>query len=213
MLVRRFVLFVVTIFALLTGCKKAEVASYKIPKEKDPQMPVASKDTAASPAPSGAGGTAMANTPVATADGAALTWTAPAQWKSKAASSMRKGSYTIAGEGGTEADMSITAFPNNVGGELANVNRWRGQVALPPIGENDLGAAVVRHNHGGLIFGEVDLLGKDAAGKPARILGAWVAYGGATWFFKMMGPDAIVGKQKDAFAAFIDSVKPSSATP
>lgn len=104
--------------------------------------------------------------------------------------------------------MSITAFPNDVGGELANINRWRGQIQLPPIGENDLAAAVTRHDHNGLKFGEVDLVGGGA--KPQRILGAWVAFGGATWFFKLMGPDTVVAKEKAAFAVFIESVRPAT---
>lgn len=122
---------------------------------------------------------------------------------------MRKGSYAIAGENGAEADMSITAFPNDVGGELANVNRWRGQIQLPPVAEADLPSVVVRHDHNGLKFGEVDLLGSGE--NPQRILGAWAAFGGDTWFFKLMGPDAVVAREKAAFSAFIDSIKPGAA--
>ena len=37
----------------------------------------------------------MANTPVATASGPGLTWSAPSHWKAKPASAMRKGSFVI----------------------------------------------------------------------------------------------------------------------
>lgn len=196
---------------LAGACRKAEIATYRIPKEKDAELPVAAPSPNAAPAAENSGGTNMAQTAVATAQGAALTWTAPAHWKPKAPSAMRKGSYAVAGEGGVEADMSITAFPNDVGGELANVNRWRGQIQLPPIGEADLANTVVRHDHNGLKFGEVDLVG--AGSNPQRILGAWVAFGGATWFFKLLGPDALVGREKAAFSALIDSVRPADAAP
>jgi len=64
----------------------------------------------------------MASTPVTTASGPGLTWTAPAHWKAKPGSAMRKGSYAIAGDGG-EADLAITAFPGDVGGDLAAISR------------------------------------------------------------------------------------------
>ena len=50
-------------------------------------------------------------------------------------SAMRRGSYSITDDRNNEADLSITAFPGDVGGELANVNRWRGQVGLEPLSE------------------------------------------------------------------------------
>ena len=75
---------------------------------------------------------------VARRPAADLVWSAPAAWKPKAVSSMRRGSFEV-GEGtGPLADLAITVFPGDVGGDLANVNRWRGQLDLPPIAEADL---------------------------------------------------------------------------
>src|SRR5262249_22321427 len=116
MIVRRLALALLACSLLLAACRKAEVTAYRVPKEKEPPPPTAA------PAPDNA----MAATAVPTADGPALTWTAPATWKPKAASAMRKGSYAVPGDGGVEADMSITSFGGAVGGELANLNRWRG---------------------------------------------------------------------------------------
>jgi hypothetical protein len=188
MIVRVFLTLLFALCAVLSACRKTEITAYRVPKEKDPEMP---------------------GITTGAAQGAALTWIAPAHWKTKPGSAMRKGSYAIVGEGGAEADMSITAFPNDVGGELANVNRWRGQIQLSPIGEGELANLIVRHEHNGLKFGEVDLHGDGANAQ--RILGAWVAFEGATWFFKLMGPDSLVTREKEAFAAFIDSVKPTAA--
>lgn len=206
---------------LLVSCRKPAVEAYRVPKETAAQ-PVA---TNASPhgnmpmtPPSGtpgapaaapampAGGGAMANTAVTTASGAALTWTAPANWKPKAASAMRKGSYTVTSDGvAGEADLAITAFPGDVGGDLANLNRWRGQVQLPPVSEAELASSVQRVERNGLKMMLVDI-----AGNGQRILGASVPYQGATWFFKLSGPDALVAKEKAAFTAFVDSIKPAT---
>lgn len=188
----------------LCGCRDREVTSYRIPKEKDPapmMMPAA--DGAAS---AGQPGATMANTPVNTAEGPGLTWSAPAHWTVKPASAMRKGSYAIHGEGGADADLSITAFPGDVGGDLANLNRWRGQIQLPPLAPADLGPSSRHLDLNGLHVTVVDFANSQSA-TPQRILGAIVPYNGATWFFKLMGPDALVVREKAAFEAFLQTVK------
>jgi hypothetical protein len=154
----------------------------------------------------------MAATPVATATGAALTWTAPARWQAKPASSMRRGSYTLAGEGTATADLAITAFPGDVGGEVANVNRWRGQLSLPPLPEAQAAPTLTRLTVGPLKLAVVELTGT-ANGGPARLLGAMVPFGDATWFFKLMGPDTLVAQEKSAFLAFLQTVQPAAPTP
>lgn len=201
---------------LLAGCKKPVVESYRVPKETTAQAPTAENphakmsggvaSTAPGPGAGPATGSNMASTPVPTASGAGLTWTAPAHWKTKAGSAMRKGSYAVAGDGG-EADVSITAFPGDVGGDLANLNRWRGQVQLPPVSQAEFESNVQRIERNGLKLIVVDLPGKGGDGQPQRILGAMVPHAGSTWFFKMQGPDALVAKEKPAFMTLLDSVK------
>ena len=177
--------------------------------------PVASAESprapTGAPAPTDAS-SAMAATPVATATGAALTWSAPARWQAKPASSMRRGSYTLSGEGTATADLAITAFTGDVGGESANVNRWRGQLALTPLPAAEATAALTRLSVGDLKLAVVDLSGT-ANGQPARLLGAMVPFGGATWFFKLIGPDALVAQEKPAFLAFLQTVQPAAPTP
>ena len=148
----------------------------------------------------------MAVTAVPTAEGSSLAWTAPAHWQPKAPGAMRKGSYDVTGAAGATADLSITAFPGAVGGELANINRWRGQIQLPPIAEADLPAAVTRLSANGLTLIVVDLA-SPSKDQPVHILGAMVPYGDSMWFFKLMGPDAVVTAEKPAFLAFLQTVK------
>ena len=146
----------------------------------------------------------MASTPVATAGGADLTWTAPSHWKAMPTSAMRKASFTIAGEGGA-AELAISAFPGNVGGELANLNRWREQVKLPPVTQAEFETSAQRLEKNGLRMTVVDLGGSGAGAQ--RILGAMIPHGNATWFVKLTGPDAIVAKEKPAFLAFLETIK------
>lgn len=201
----------------LCACRQPKVEAYRVPKDPEPPA-TASADAASAASPAAAAPaaaapqSAMANTAVATAAGPGLTWTAPAGWTSKQGSAMRKATYGIKADGATgEAELAITAFPGDVGGELANVNRWRGQIQLPPVGANDLGTVVTRVEHNGLTFAVVDFAGGNAGAQ--RMLGAIVPHAGATWFFKVLGPDAVVAKAKPDFMAFLATVKPAPATP
>ncbi len=107
---------------------------------------------------------------------------------------MRKATYAVPGENGAVGDLSITAFPGAVGGELANLNRWRGQLQLSPIAEADVAGAVTRLTVNGLSVTLVDFSG-GTPDKPARMLGAIVPYDGANWFFKLTGPADLVAKE------------------
>jgi hypothetical protein len=181
----------------VSGCRDREITAYRAPKD-----PVVTMPAAPGAAP---GGDNMAGTAVPTG-GDSLVWTAPAQWTAKPAGAMRKGSYAVKGDGG-EADLSITAFPGDTGGLLANINRWRGQVSLPPLTADQL-EANREHVDLGPLHAEVVDFGGSANGTPTRLLGAIVPNGGETWFFKLMGPDALVAKEKPAFLEFLRTVHP-----
>lgn len=145
----------------------------------------------------------MANTAVPTAGGSDLKWTAPESWAPKAGSAMRKGSYAVKGDG-IEADFAITAFPGDTGGLHANLNRWRGQVGLPNASATELDASIQHLDGlGGMHFDIVDLVGPSGT----RMLGAITSYNGNSWFFKLMGPDALVAGEKQAFIEFLHTVK------
>lgn len=191
---------------LLAACRDASPVAYRIPKEPDASAP-----EAASASPHGAmppAGGAFAGSAATPAAGGSLAWTAPAAWQSQPASAMRKATYTIAGPGGATAELAISAFPGDVGGELANVNRWRGQVGLEPIAASELSTALIRTEHDGLALASVDLAGS-ASGQ--RMLAAMVPFGGATWFFKLTGPEAAVAGAKADFTTFLQTIHPVAA--
>ena len=108
----------------------------------------------------------------------------------------------------TEADMAITAFPGDVGGDLANLNRWRGQIGLPAVGQAEFDRETQHLDRNGLHMTVVDIVGTGANAQ--RIIGAMVPHQGATWFFKLSGPDALVAREKVAFLALLDTVKPAA---
>lgn len=195
-----------------TACRKSEIASYRVPKEKDPQLPPAMGPRSAEGGAPMASGSTMANTSVPTAEGPSLTWTAPSNWKLKPAAPMRKATYAVPGETG-EAELSITAFPSDVGGEVANFNRWRGQVQLPAVAAEALATSITRLSANDLSFAVGDFSNPQAPATGAQhIVGAIVPFAGATWFFKLSGSDAVVANVKPQFLEFLKTVKASATT-
>lgn len=130
-----------------------------------------------------------------------LAWGAlPTGWTQDAApGAMSVASFTVSGDGQTAA---VTITP--LGGRqdpLANVNRWRGQVGLGPLG------ALADEPPA-----ELDVAGTpahlvDAAGPGGHIVAAMFERDGTTWFVKMSGDDPLVAGAREAFEAFVTSLR------
>jgi hypothetical protein len=104
--------------------------------------------------------------------------------------------------GGREATLTVTPLAGGAGGLLPNVNRWRVQIGLPRIGEEEMQKSLRKGEVDGSPAQLIDL-----AGPEQRTLGAVVTRDPQTWFFKLSGPAELVGKEKPAFEAFLASVK------
>jgi hypothetical protein len=134
-------------------------------------------------------------------------WNVPPGWTEEPPTQMLLAKFS-AGDPAARAEISVSSFPGDVGGLLANVNRWRRQVSLPAIDETQMTKAVqqldVQSDKGTLL----DVDGTDAkSGQPARLIGVAVPHGGQTWFFKMIGDAKVVAREKDSFTKFVQSVK------
>jgi hypothetical protein len=110
-------------------------------------------------------------------------------------------------EGSQEATIKVTKLAGQI--PLANnVDRWRDQVKLPAATPEELKRDVREFSVGGINSPYVDLVGpKSAKGEPQRLLVVAVVQGASTWYFKLLGPAELVGRQKPAFEAFMSSVR------
>lgn len=187
-------LVLVAIALLFGGCKRASVAVYDVPKEK-------------TPAPSSVAATA----PASTAEKGWIQWTKPPAWTELAPTAFRKGNFVFEGDNEKIVEITVSSFPGNVGGTLANVNRWRGQAGLPPLSNDALEAALTEvtiDGHDGQI---VNILPDSSNPDDVQIVAAIFLYQGESWFFKMSGPQQLVSAQKPVFDAFIDSLQFTTA--
>ena len=135
-----------------------------------------------------------------------LKYTLPADWQEGGElvkAGIRRAAVFQVRAGGNTAEVSVTVAG---GGLKANIDRWRGQVGLPPFTEEQFKKEAVPLMIGDSPAVMVDLSGD---GKPDHqgILGAVAQRPGETWFFKMTGPADLVSRQKAAFEAFLKSVR------
>lgn len=133
---------------------------------------------------------------------------APANWIEQPPGPMVLKTYSVAGDGSHRAVIAISSFPGRVGGTYANVNRWRGQLGLPPIGEDELPGVTkaLATVDGKAVL--VDLTGTDArTSQPAHLVAAIVARGESTWFYKLIGDDSVVAREKAGFVKFVQNVR------
>jgi hypothetical protein len=158
------------------------------------------------------GGNTNAPTPpqIEPAQGAPLQYTLPPNWREKPLSPMRLASFKAITPNGKETDVSVVSLPAIAGGDLANVNRWRGQLNLGPIEENTLAQTAEHITANGRDYLVVDLVSDAPMSEKQekqRILAAILDEGGRAWFIKVMGEDQAVESQKSAFTDFLQSLK------
>ncbi len=163
-------------------------------------------DQASAPVAETAAPTSTPTAPTAEKTGPA--WDVPASWHEQEASPMVLKSFSATDESGHKAVITISSFPGDVGGTLANVNRWRRQLGLAPIEEmvlDDMSSSIDVMGGKGTTF---DMTGKDVkTGQPARMVAAMVPRDDSTWFYKLMGDDAVVAREKSAFVKFVQTVR------
>jgi hypothetical protein len=112
----------------------------------------------------------------------------------------------VVGSGQRTATVTVSPLGGPAGGVGLNVNRWRGQVGLPPQGEAELlteARQVPVAGAKGLLYDFTSPAGQP----PRRIVGVIRPAEGQTWFFKMDGPPDLVGEQLAAFESFLKSLQ------
>ncbi|MEO6183222.1 MAG: hypothetical protein ABIP71_09030 [Verrucomicrobiota bacterium] len=165
------------------------------------------KEPAAAVAPSAQPAVNAAKEVVAEAESGKPKWDLPSGWREKPASSMVFKTFS-SGDAENEAKIAVSVFPGDVGGPLANVNRWRSQLSLQAIQESELSKLVTSIDVIGGKATLVDMNGTDVkTGKPARMIAATVPYAERTWFYKLTGSEAAVVREKEAFLKFIQTVR------
>jgi hypothetical protein len=128
------------------------------------------------------------------------TWDAPEHWKQKPATQIRIGNYEVSNNEGKVLDFSITSFPGDVGGLLANVNRWLEQVEINKTDEKGLSQYLsdrtIDEKPGKLVVAESET---------KALYAAIIFHKGRSWFLKLMGDISLAQVEKENFLGLVDS--------
>lgn len=133
--------------------------------------------------------------------------TLPAGWvEDPTPRELRFTTYNI-GAGNEQASVVVTRLPRTFGSLADNINRWRGEVGLPPApNAADVPFGVTRV--GGEPAALYEFAPPDAAaGDAKRSVVALVPKGTNAWFFKLIGPAKTVADQRANFDAFLQSLQ------
>jgi len=131
-----------------------------------------------------------------------IAWTLPEGWTQSVAKGPRTASLKPAVAGRVE--VSLTVLPGAAGGELANVNRWRGQLGLSAVDQAAIATlrATVQSK-----AGPFDLYDFTSEGeKKSRMIVALAALGGGTLFVKMLGDAVPVGAARAEFLSLVEGI-------
>lgn len=132
----------------MISCGEEQIEEQQVPKGSE-TVPDAPAMSPAPPPPSGEQAGSPDGDGSPEEPGAADPWVVPVGWTLVPGERpMRVATYEAPGPDGP-VEVAITRFPGNVGGELANINRWRGQMGLPAIDESELESVIERFEASG----------------------------------------------------------------
>ncbi len=188
------------LLGLTLGCRPDGVSHFRVPKETAAPHPDHPGHAEEAMPPQAAGPESAG--PAASARGP-LKWSLPKGWSELPGDGMRFATFKTPVAGRLEA--TVVVLPGPAGGELANVNRWRGQITLPPIDEQALAAArVVLKTKAGA----VNLYDFTNDGTKSRLVAGLISTpDGNTWFLKMSGDAAAAAKAKPDFMRILESLR------
>jgi hypothetical protein len=178
-------IFAILALSFTPGCHRDEVTRARVRKAAPVDIP-------SPPAPSGS---------------SALRWKLPKGWTEGEAGGMRYATLkpTISGNSNGKIDISVVVLPGEAGGELANVNRWRGQIGLAPIDEPALASARKPIKTPAGTVSVYDFT-SDGQAKSRMIAGLLLANGNS-WFLKMVGDSSAVGAARPDFMHWLETLR------
>ncbi len=182
---------------VVTACRRDEITHYRVPKEAPSSFAGAGDGV-----PGGTSGGSDVPPPAAPQGASALRWNLPKGWTESVAGGMRYATLKPSVPG--RIDVSVIVLPGPAGGELANVNRWRGQIGLAAVDEAALASMrkTLRTQAGTVSVYDFTSDGADKS----RMVAALAFADGNTWFIKMVGGAEPVGAARPDFIRLLESL-------
>jgi hypothetical protein len=135
-------------------------------------------------------------------------WQVPPGWQEVPGGQFLTAKFTIHGSGAEQAAVNVSSMRGEGGGLLNNVNRWRQQLGLAPLLQPEADKLLTPLEVQGGKGMMVDISGTGAgSGQKTRLIGAVIRQGDETWFYKLMGSEQVVEREKAAFTQFVKTAQ------
>lgn len=135
-----------------------------------------------------------------------ITFSKPESWIEGKVGGMRKAAFKVT-DGEETVEITIIDLAEAAGDRLSNVNRWRGQIQLDTITQEQLDRDMKPIEVGDGTGDYVELVGPEGAQPRESILGVIAIHSGRAWFIKLKGAAGLAENEKQRFESFIKSVK------
>lgn len=191
---RKFIFLAPLSLCVLSSCKDDEVHTYRVASDSTPENPASA---AADPVPK------EETSNDHEAPSASVVWQVPGDWTAEKAGQFATAAYGLPGGG----KVTVSKLAGDGGGLAANINRWRGQVGLKPLGDQDASGQPLRIADSTEEMQLFNLTSVDSVADSPGILAGVLPLRTETWYFKFSGPVGVLRKSEGVFAEFLRSVR------
>jgi hypothetical protein len=187
----------------LAGCQRQEIKVYTAPKDIPSQAPMTAQEQE------------PAADPHAQRPRPQVSYTVPKGWKETGAGRMSVADFDITGEGGKQANVSITQLGNLQGKDAILVNMFRVNFGMKELSDEETARELKSVDLGGEtgkffeITGKRDVETSTGAtnSEVMSVVTAFVHHPDGTWFYRLAGDPALVEQQKPVFLDFLKTIK------
>lgn len=190
-------------------------------QDRPPGHPTLDGDSAGGSAPApgqqmeAAGPAVERPTPEEYGQAGPILWEAPSQWEPRQQTNdMRFAEYAMDSDEGTAEVVVFYFGPGGAGGVDANLDRWASQLQggpQPIRATRDVeGMTVHTLDAAGTYHTDMPMGGATEPMEDQRLLGAIAEASAGLFFFRMLGDEAVVTSQEEAFDEFVDSLTDAS---
>jgi hypothetical protein len=135
-----------------------------------------------------------------------VNYSAPDGWQESTLSQLRKAAYIVQ-EGGRQVEITIIPLSAQAGSLLPNINRWRGQVGLAEVDQQQMESELEKVTVGDVEGVYVRLQAPEGAEKQQTILGVIAVRGARSWFVKLNGDSQLADRETENFKQFVSSIQ------
>ena len=182
----------------LNSCNEEKIRTYKIATDSSSDLPTEQPVPAATPKP-----------PAAAASSSHVTWQAPADWTEETPGQFQVASFATPSGG----KVTVSMLPGDGGGIPANINRWRRQMNLEAIPDEEIKGQPLKITGGKDELFLFNLVPADAAPDSSGILAAILPLASESWYFKFNGKAGDMKANGMAFMNFLITVRVAGASP